>query len=150
MNTFIIYKGIKQRLAVVAPGFYYLGQYLKGKDNTSYIVPAIYIEMPKFLPTDFQPGKVKIAKGAQVKIHLVTNAPYKNHENVVQDNAIQEHQDKLNDIDKLMTGWVLKNDQQKLLTQQFIPIGANVGNFEGVKIYSVLTYTTEFLSYHLR
>lgn len=143
MNTFTIYKGIKQRLTAVAPCFYYLGQYLKGKDNTSYIVPAIYIEMPKFLNITFF-GKVRTAKGAQVKIHLVTNAPYKNQDNTVQDSAIAEHENKLKEMDGLMTGWSLKDNNQKLLTNQFIPVADNVGNFEGVKVYSVLTYTTEF------
>jgi hypothetical protein len=146
MITYPIYKGIKQRLNSVAPCFYYLGQYLTGKDNTSYKVPAIYIEMPKNLSTTFYPGKIKAAKGAQVKIHLVCNAPYKNHDNTIQDSAIASHENMLNDIDKLMTGWVLKGTDQKLLTQQFIPIGANIGNFSGMHIFSVLTYTTELYS----
>lgn len=143
MNTFTIYKGIKQRLSAVAPCFYYLGQYLKGKDNTSYVVPAIYIEMPKNLIVTFF-GKLRTARNAQVKIHVITNAPYKNHDNVVQDNAIAEHEAKLKEVDSLMSGWALKNADQKLLTNQFIPINDNIGNFDGVKVFSVLTYTTEF------
>lgn len=148
MNTFTIYKLIKDRLKEIAPGFYYMGQYLKGKDNTSYVVPAIYIELPKYLPTTFE-RKVKVAKAAQIKIHLVTNAPYKNHDNVVQDSAIQEHQTKLNAIDKLMTGCVLKDAEERLISQQFIPVGTNAGNFEGLKVYSVLTYSVTLYSHHL-
>lgn len=149
MNIFPIYKGIKLRLSSVAPCFYYLGQYLAGKDNTSYRVPAIYIEMPKYLTTTFNPGKIKVAKGAQVKIHLLTNAPYKNHDNVTQDSAIAAHENLLNEIDKLMTGFILKGTDQKLLTQQFTPVAANIGNFNGLHTFSILTYTTEFYSRHL-
>src|SRR6266496_3912354 len=116
MNTFPIYKGIKQRLNSIAPCFYYLGQYLAGKDNTSYKVPAIYIEMPKYLPTTFYPGKLKAAKGALIKIHLINNAPYKHHDNIIQDSAIAAHENLLNSIDKLMSGWVLKGTDQKLFT----------------------------------
>ena len=150
MNTFTIYKGIKQRVNSVAPCFYYLGQYLKGKDNTSYVVPAIYIEMPKYLSTDFFAQKLKVAKKAQVKIHLITNAPFKNTDTVPQDSALAEHQTKLDAVDKLLTGWNLKDSEQKLFTQQFIPVAASVMNYEGLKIYSVLTYTTEFYSRHLQ
>lgn len=143
MNTFTIYKGIKQRLSSIAPCFYFLGQYLKGKDNTSYVVPAIYIEMPKNLNVAYY-NKVRTNKEAQVKIHLVTNAVYKNHDTMVQDSAIAEHENKLNLINDAMTGWSLTNPNQKLLTNQFVPVFDNVGNFDGVKLYSVLTYTTEF------
>lgn len=150
MNTFPIYRGIKQRLNSVAPCFYYIGQYLTGKDNTSYKVPAIYIEMPKNLNTTFYLGKIKAAKGAQVKIHLVSNAPYKNHDNTIQDKVIAAHENLLNSIDKLMTGWVLKGTDQKLLTQQFIPVAANIGNFSGMYIFSVLSYDTELYSRNLQ
>lgn len=143
MNTFTIYKGIKQRLNAVAPCFYFLGQYLKAKDKTSYVVPAIYIEMPKGLTVTFF-GKVRTCRGAQVKIHLVTNAVYKNHDTMVQDNAIAEHENKLKQLNELMTGWSLKDANQKLLTNQFVPVFDNIGNFDGVKLFSVITYTTEF------
>lgn len=143
MNTFTIYKGIKQRLSVLAPCFYFLGQYLKGKDNTSYVIPAIYIEMPKNLSVAFF-GKLRGSRNAQVKIHLITNAVYKNHDTVVQDSAMAEHESKLKQIDALMTGWSLKDVNQKLITNQFIPVFDSVGYFDGVKLYSVITYTTEF------
>lgn len=142
MNTFTIYKGMKQRLSAVAPCFYFLGQYLKAKDKTSYVVPAIYIEMPKGLTIVFF-GTVRTAKAAQVKIHLVTHAVYKNHDTMVQDSAIAEHENKLKQLNDLMTGWALKDASQKLLTNQFVPALDSVGNFDGVKLYSILTYTTE-------
>jgi hypothetical protein len=150
MNTYIIYKGLKQRLNALAPCFYFLGQYLKGADNTSYIVPAIYIELPKFMPVDFAPGKIQVAKGVQLKVHLVTNAPFSNSNNQYQENNILEHQAKLDAIDRLMTGFVLKDDKQRLLTQQLVPVAGNNMNYEGVKIYSVITYETDILSYHLK
>ena len=150
MNTYKIYKAIKSRLAAVAPGFYYLGQYLKKSDNSSYIVPAIYIEMPKLLDVKFEAGQVQVAKEVTVKIHLVTNAPHRTGETVYQDNDIQDHQAKLDALDKLMTGCVLRDDKERLLTQQFVPTGGDNMNFEGVKIFSVITYTTDLYSYHLK
>lgn len=149
MNTYAIYKAIKQRLTPVAPCFYYLGQYLSGKDNTSYKVPAIYIEMPKNLATTFLPRKLMVAEDAQVKIHLLTNAPFKNNDNVNQDAFIAEHQAKLDEIDRLLTGWAAKTGAV-LLTNQLIPIASNNNNFDGVKVFSVKTYSSEFYSRHLQ
>lgn len=148
MDTYTIYKGIKQRLNPVAPVFYFIGQYAKGKDNTSYKVPAIYIEMPKYLPVTFF-KKIKTARNAPVKIHLIGNAPYKNHDNTIQDSAIAEHNNYLEQIDKLLTGWALRDGEGRLLTQQFIPTNNSNTNFQGVHVFSVVTYNADLFSYNL-
>lgn len=147
MDTYIIYKGIKQRLISIAPVFYYIGQYTKGKDNTSYKVPAIYIEMPKFLPVTFF-RRIKTARNAPVKIHLITNAPYKNHDNTIQDSAIAEHNTMLKEIDKTLTGWAVIDGEDRLLTQQLIPTNSNNLNFQGVQVFSVVTYNADMFSYN--
>jgi hypothetical protein len=148
MDIYKVYKGVKQHLSTIAPVFYYIGQYTKGKDNTTYKVPAIYIEMPKYLPITFF-GKIKTARSAPIKIHLITNAPYKSHDNTIQDNALAEHNNMLNGIDKLMTGWALRDEQGKLLTQQFIPTNNNSINFQGLTVFSVVTYNADLFSYSL-
>lgn len=148
MDTHTIYKGIKARLSSIAPVFYFVGQYTRGRDNTSYKVPAIYIEMPKGMATTFF-RKIETARKAAIKIHLIGNAPYKNHDSTIQDSAIIEHNNMMLEIDKLLTGWSLRDDQNRLLTQQLIPTNNNLCNFQGLHVFSIKTYTADLFSYHL-
>jgi hypothetical protein len=149
MNTNPIYKAIKLRVGNVATTFRWLGQYLPGKDNTSYKVPAIYIEMPRDFNIDFFTGKIMVAKGVQVKIHVINNAPFKNHDPISQDTYIDEHEAMVAAVDNLVSGWNIADENGKLLTQQFVNVGASVNNMNGLHIYTVLTYVTEFYSRHL-
>lgn len=143
MNTYNIYKGIKTRLIAIAPVFYFIGQYLRGKDNTSYKVPAVYIEMPKNLQINYL-HRQAVARNAEVKIHLISNAPFKNHDTGIQDNSLNDHQEMINEVCELLKHWALRNDQNKLLTQQFTLTNVNAMNFDGVKVWSILTFKTEF------
>jgi hypothetical protein len=143
MNTYNIYKGIKARLNVVAPVFYFIGQYLRGKDNTSYKVPALYIEMPKNLQINYF-NRQAVARNAEVKIHLISNAPFKNHDTGVQDNSLNDHQAMIDEVCELLKHWALKNAENKLLTQQFTLTNVNAMYFDGMKVWSILTFKTEF------
>jgi hypothetical protein len=149
MNFYSIYKQIKQRLGEDIPVFFYVGQYLKGKDNTSYRVPAIYIEMPKLSNISYY-GKVLAMKDSKVKIHVLHHAPFKNHENNTQDGAIELHDEKLKAIDKLLNGWNATDSTGNKITEQFITDGGEFMQFDGVTITSVLHYQTELYSRHLK
>jgi hypothetical protein len=76
MFTYKVYKAMKLRLNGLAPIFYFIGQYNKGKDNTSYKVPAIYIETPKNNDLKFLGKKILTAKDARFKVHFISNAPF--------------------------------------------------------------------------
>ncbi len=150
MLLYPIYKAIKQHLGTEVPVFFYLGQYTRGKDNTSYRVPAIYIEMPKDADLKFYGKKLLAAKNVPIKIHYISYAPFKSVDNTVQDTAIATHENKLKEIDKLMDGWNATNLEGKLLTQQLLPTNSNTLNFDGTNVYSIITYTTEIYSRHLQ
>jgi len=143
MFTYTIYKELKQQLTPVAPCFFYINQYLKSKDNTSYKVPAIYIETPKNNKVDKFPRQVKVLLQAQFKIHYISYAPFKSSDNAVQDSAILAHQNALTAINERIEGLVLKDAQLRLLTQQFVIKNVSEMNFEQMCIYSVITYTTD-------
>ncbi len=143
MYNYALYKLIKQRIAEVAPPFYYIGQYQQGKDNTSYRVPAIYIEMPLVNNVTYW-GKRNRSVRAPIRIHLVTNAPFKNHDSLVQENALAEHYNKLAAIDDLLQNWVALNEDNQKVTQSFIQTGTEEVKFIFSHAVSVLTYSTEF------
>ena len=159
MFNYPVYKAIKDRLITPGTGltspvllgnvFWYTGQYLKGKDNTSYAVPATYIEMPK--PTDlyFYSKNVLAAKSAKINVHYISHAPFKNHDNFIQDSAIAAHENTLKEIDILLDSWNAFDVNGKILTQQLIPVAGNMLNFVGNNIYSIITYRTEIYSRHL-
>jgi hypothetical protein len=147
MDIFSKYKSIKTRLSSLGiPTFFYTGQYQTGKDNTSFVCPAIYIEMPKNLKIDYFPGKLQVAKDAEVKIHVLTSAPYKSQDNSIQDAALTLHNTKLNAMDSLLSGWEIKNNDGKLLASQFILSGENNHIYRGSSVASVHSFKSEF--YH--
>ena len=148
MFLYPIYKAIKTRLGPGVPVFFFVGQYRKGKENTSYVVPAIYIEMPKENPLNFYPKKLMATKGI-IKIHYISYAPFKNHDNNTQDAAILAHNQKLRDIDTLINGWNVSDVESNKLTEQMISGNANLLNFEDMNLISVLSYNTEIYSRHL-
>lgn len=143
MFTYPVYKAIKELLKDIAPVFWYIGQYTKGKTNTSYRVPAIYIEMPKDSSVTFWGGRKKVIKPAPIKIHYISNAPFKNHDNAVQDSAIVAHDATLLELSERLDGIVFRKEDGSLLTQQLIHTGSNEHNFISEQIFSVLTFTTE-------
>jgi len=152
MIFYPVYKAIKQRLTAQAvPVYFYIGQYLPGKDNTSYVVPAIYIEFPKENEIDFFPTKRVVAKDVNIKIHYISYAPFKNHDNATQEAALSQHNAHLVIIDKLLTGWnAVEPGGLKIITQQLIPTGSSLLNFMDKAVVSVITYKTEVCSSHLQ
>lgn len=157
MFLYPIYKAIKTRLTTITspsgvvggiPIFFFIGQYKKGKDNTSYAVPAIYIEMPKDTGLNFYPKNLMSAK-APIKIHYISYAPFKNHDNTAQEAAIEAHEQKLRDIDTLLTGWNVTDVTALKLTEQLIPGNANLLDFEDMTVTSIISYNTEIYSRHL-
>lgn len=143
MFIYPAYKEIKLHLNGIAPVFYFLEQYQKGKDNTSYAVPAIYIEMPKNSQVTFWGNKNKVIKPALINVHYVSNAPFKNHDSPVQDSFLMQHNNALNTIDGIMEKLVLRKADGSLLSQRFIQIGSNENNFIPQRVFSILNYSTE-------
>lgn len=146
MDIYSRYKKIKDKIGSICPTFYFTGQYLEGKGKVGYAVPAIYIEMPKALKIDYFPGKLQVAKEAQVKIHLLSNAPYSTADNTIQDTALQNHQAKLKQIHDLLSGTQFKDNNNKLIMSQFILVADSGLNYNESFAYQVLTYQSEF--YH--
>jgi hypothetical protein len=150
-----VYKAIKNRLTpafadgTAIPVFFYISQYLPGKENTSYRVPAIYIDMPDDSKIEFLPRKIMHSKDALIKIHLVTYAPFKNHDDAVQDAAVLLHDSYLKQIDVLINGWFAIEGGVNL-TQQFLTKGGSFLQFKHMCLVSVLTYQTEIYSRHLQ
>lgn len=154
MFLYPLYTAIKEHLktnlsGATVPVFFYIGQYQKGKENTSYTIPAIYIELPKNMPLNFYPKKVMSAKGIEIKIHYISYAPFTNADNSQQEAAIAQHEARLKEIDKLTNGWVMKDIAGLNLTEQLISNNGSFLNFADKAVYSVMTYKTEVYSRHL-
>ncbi|MDI3319142.1 hypothetical protein [Pinibacter soli] len=143
MFTYPIYKALKEQLKNIAPCFFFINQYLKSKDNTSYRVPAIYIELPKKCRVDSYAKGVKVLRKALVRVHIISYAPFKNADNSVQDGAIAEHQKLIANVQDLLDGKVVRNLNDELLTQQFILKEANEMNYQEMCVFSVFTYSTD-------
>ena len=151
MILYPVYKQIKTRLATLGiKTFWYTGQYQQGKDNTSLVVPAIYIEMPGESAIDFVGKQVKVAKKVPITIHYISNAPFKGVDNAVQDTAIEAHEAKLKALDKLLDGWNSIDTDGQILTQQLTEIKSNSLQYMGKNLVSVITYQTGIYSRHLR
>lgn len=155
MFSYPVYKAIKAELAAIAPCFFYCGQYTRGKDNTSYKVPAIYIETPKASTLQFWGRRLLSLKPAQIHIHYISYTPFKNMDNTVQENALAAHEAALAQINTLLNGKVFRNAPVApatvgtLLTQALIPTQVNSLNVQDNCTYSIITYTTEIYTRHL-
>jgi len=147
MKLFSVYKGIKESLNDLSQVLYNIGQYEKGKDKTSYIVPVIYIEMPKNLKVDYFHRGIKVAKGAEIKIHYVSYAPYHSIDKTIQDSAVLAHESKVSDIMAIMEGLELKDDSGRVIATAMIHSASNMQNYRETFVYSVLTYKCEIRDY---
>lgn len=153
MLLYPLYKSIKQQLNSLGINtFFFLKQYEASKDNTSYKVPAIYIEMPNYRGTalQFYGKKLMSAKNLEIKIHYISYAPFKNHTNTVQDNALQQHSSTLIEIDKLLNGHTLKDASNNPIAEQLKPVLSEELNFMNSCVVSVITYNCEAYLRHLQ
>lgn len=159
MMYFPVYKAIKSRLKngqnqPAIPGlgdlpiFFYIGQYLPGKDKISLVSPALYIEFQKDVDIVQWPTRRQSAKSVEVSIHYISPAPFNSHDNTTQDTAINSHEIILKQIDLLLNGW---HAEQSVLdiSQRFSPRRGSFLNFSNGNVVSILKYTTEISSYHL-
>ncbi|MGN6604547.1 MAG: hypothetical protein ACTHK8_18960 [Ginsengibacter sp.] len=148
MFFYPIYQAIKTRLGAAIPVFYYVGQYKPGKGNTSYRVPAIYVEMPNLNDINFYPKKLMSTK-CQIKIHYLSYAPFKDHDDAAQVAAIEEHEQTLMDINSLLCDWNAVDGTGLKITEQFTPVQGSLLDFEDMCVISVLAYRTEVYNRHL-
>jgi hypothetical protein len=141
MLLYPLYKAIKQHLnGLGIQTFFYIKQYEPNKENTSYKVPAIYIEMPNYrgVSINYYGKKLKSAKDCVIKIHYISYAPFKNHTNTIQDNLLQEHSNTLKAIDVLLSSESMMNIETSEL------------NFMANCVVSVITYRCEAYLRHLQ
>lgn len=143
MFTSPVYNKLKQLLSDIAPVFKFTGQYVKAKGNTSFIVPAIYVEMPKDTPVTYTGRGIKVMKPAVFKVHYISNAPFSQHDNTIQDAAINAHVAAVAVINKMMQGLVLKKQNGRLLTERFILTAASEEHYIDGHVISTYSYTTE-------
>lgn len=151
MLLYNVYKQIKAHLAPLGiHTFWYIGQYQQTKDNTSLVVPAIYIQMPSESQIDFVGKEVKVARKAPIIIHYISSAPFKGTDNAAQEAAIEAHEAVLAAIDKLLDGWNALDTNGQILTQQLTEIKSNTLQYVSRNMVSVVTYQTDIYSRHLR
>lgn len=151
MLLYPLYKAIKQHLnSLGIQTFYYIKQYEPNNENTSYKVPAIYIEMPTNATINYYGKKLKSAKDCIIKIHYISYAPFKNHTNVVQDSLLQEHTNNLIDIDKLIDGFRAKNENNNDISEAMLNIETSELKFMANCVVSVLSYKCEAYLRHLQ
>lgn len=148
MFIYPIYKALKPHLTAVAPVFFYTGQYAAGKGNTVYRVPALYIEMPRDTASTYWGRGIRVIKNGLIKLHYISNAPFHQHDNTIQDSALQAHHAKLVQINNIIEGLALKNEHGRLLTQKFIAAGSSELKFTEGHVISVLSYRTELYNYY--
>lgn len=144
------YTALKNILGTQIPVFYFINQYQKGQDNTSYKVPALYIQMPDSNNISFWGNHLVGAKNTQIKLHFISHAPFKNHHTAAQEAAIQAHVLKLITLDRLLNGTVLKNNNNIPITEELILTNTQELQFANNCIISVLTYNTTIYSRHLQ
>lgn len=148
MKIYPIYKSIKSRLTGIAPLFHYQGQYLRkvgtGTEQTSYRVPAIYIETPRNQPVTWWGGRIKCIPNAAFKLHIVSNAPHKaNDANPVQDSALQAHDTIVSQAQQALQNAILKNADDQYLTGQLSETGTDNMRYEGPVVVTVLTFSAD-------
>lgn len=143
MITYPIYAAIKERLKNVAPCFFFINQYATGKGNTKYIVPAIYIEILKNLNIVYWGRGIRAAKSVPIRIHIINNAPFRAHDNIIQDSALAAHNKMLKDIDERLENKHLHGNNGRKLSEVLLHTGSNEINYTDGQVVSIITYTTD-------
>jgi hypothetical protein len=143
MVLYPLYKSTKAMLETLGiQCFFFLRQYETSKENTSYKVPAIYIEMPNYrgVAVQYYGKRSKFVNNLEIKIHYISYAPFKNHTNSIQDTALQQHHNKLIEINNLLEGFRPMNANNELLAEGFWTAETSEMNFMASCIVSVITF----------
>lgn len=147
MNTYAIYKLLKDLLKDTCSVFYYTGQYLRDKNKTVYKVPAIYIQMPPGeIPVD-NFGQIRISRQAPIRIHYISQAPFATLENQVQDSAVSSHAAKVMEIINRLSGAELKDGVGRLVTGQCLVTGIEAINYTDTFARSVIRVNADLYDY---
>ena len=144
MILYPLYKAVKKQLedTLGIQCFFFLKQYEPSKDNTSYKVPAIYIEMPNYrgVGVQYYGKKLKYVNNFEIKIHYISYAPFKNHTNSIQDTALLEHHNKLIAINNTLEGFQAKTPSGVLLSETMWTFETSELNFMANCVISVIGY----------
>jgi len=147
MDTYAIYKLLKDYLKDIATVFYYTGQYTRDKNKTVYKVPAIYIQMPQGeMPID-NFGQIRFSKGAQIRIHYLSNAPHGTLENQVQDSAVKAHATKVLEIINRLSGSEHKDAAGRLVAGQCIVTGIESVSYTETFAKTVVRLSVDLYDY---
>lgn len=144
MVLYPLYKAVKKQLedTLGIQCFFFLKQYEPSKDNTSYKVPAIYIEMPNYrgVAIEYYGKREKFVSNLEIKVHYISYAPFKNHTSAIQDTALQQHHNKLIEINNVLEGFRPKTIADVLLAEAFWTAETSEMNFMANCIVSVIGY----------
>lgn len=146
MDTYAIYKLIKDQLKDIAAVFYYTGQYLRDKNKTVYKVPVIYVEMPEDIPINHF-GRVRYGRQAAIRLHYLSQAPFGSLENQVQDSAVKAHAAKTLEIINTISGAELKDESGRLVAGQCIVTGIESVSYTETFALSVIRLNADLYDY---
>jgi hypothetical protein len=147
MDTYAIYRLLKDYLKETATVFFYTGQYLRDKNKTVYKVPAIYIQMPAGEMPVSNFGQIRFVKGAQIRIHYISHAPHGTVENQVQDSAVKAHASKVLEIINLLSGSEHKDANGRLVAGQCIVTGIESVSYTETFARSVVRLSVDLYDY---
>lgn len=143
------YTQLKQRLSSICDIQYFTGQYMPGESEGTYTIPVMYIEMPKDVIIHHLPKGITLAKNCTIKIHYLSNAPFTDTDNPVQEELLLAHEANLQEIDRLINEWNAVDNGEKI-TEQLIPKAAKLMELKRMTCISVINYETDIYSKHLR
>jgi len=146
MDTYNIYKLLKEELKSITTVFYYTGQYLRDKNKTVYKVPVIYIEMPADIPIDYY-GRVRCGRHAIIRLHYLSQAPFGSVENAVQDSAVKAHASQVMEIINTIQGAELKDEAGRLICGQCIVTGIESVTYTETFARSVIRVMADLYDY---
>ena len=88
--------------------------------------------------------RIKTVLKAQFKVHIINNCPFKDDATSMQDSALAAHEALKKQVADLLQGYVLRDMEDLLLTQQMIETGSTTMQYDGPHVYSILTFQCDF------
>lgn len=147
MDTYAIYKLLKDYINDLGAVFFYTGQYLRDKNKTVYKVPAIYIQMPPGEMPIENFGQIRYVKGAQIRIHYLSHAPHGTLENSVQDSAVKAHASQALEIINRLSGSEHKDENDRLVAGQCIVTGIESVSYTETFARTVIRLSVDLYDY---